>query len=737
MARLNTQTSVTERQRSSSPQRTGYNTRSAHTTTAPYLIAPDVTTALQRIRGESGNATTKRKRGRPRRDKGEVQPNKKGKLSCALINDSASASQTSRHTPLYVDRSGSSPVREHTNPANEAGAGTDQESASFHQQTERDNVKGREQNGEASNKELVEGCGEAVEIGEEIDCKDADDKDQDFEGDNEQASTNMSVEYGRGRLPDLEVDSEPDLSGLLPSPAQGGPSSPPAFLSPNARLESLHPRVSSTDAEANPSPRKPITRIPETILTTDNGKPQTDTERIKNQVLVPQKIQAPETSVSGSQSHSREKPSQEIEKTEVSASDMPIELDGANDAISDTAKQGTDYDSSLAVSADIRKAALSTLRPGAMVSSTAMVEVWNCVRSEGDFVFDPLFFSDDSVKRYTLRHKAMGTKGNIFVPIHSSKRNHWYLAVIATQSSSISVYDSLASDNKSISVDSGLLIMLAASLVPERKDWSVRMADCPQQPNGHDCGIYVIANTCYLMAQLPLPEKYDGDAWRLVCQCLFQGSRDNIAFAQLSSLQYKGTGINSITCSLKADSLDDVIPYVSQEAFQNAKLCIDTMQTQQKDPQSSFALIRNILSVIRTLHQNACRHSDSLGDQIQREAIGLENHLKMLEEYSSFVSVSVEPQDFSPETQTALSYIHTAHQTLTKKHAKSGTSLETSERNKARMEIAISMLQEMETILCTQAKSKEQNLRSRIGSWREGFDTARRNLEQLLAGAFK
>lgn len=55
------------------------------------------------------------------------------------------------------------------------------------------------------------------------------------------------------------------------------------------------------------------------------------------------------------------------------------------------------------------------------------------------------------------RRTATNTNGRFFVPIHCAKRLHWYLAVIAKQSSQISVYDSMASDNKIPSIVSGLL----------------------------------------------------------------------------------------------------------------------------------------------------------------------------------------------------------------------------------------------------------------------------------------
>lgn len=238
--------------------------------------------------------------------------------------------------------------------------------------------------------------------------------------------------------------------------------------------------------------------------------------------------------------------------------------------------------------------------------------------------------------------------------------------------------------------------------------------------------------------EMPLPEQYDGDAWRIVCQCLIQGSRDNIAVAQLSSLRYKDTILNSIA-SLKANGLDDIIPQISHKALQSAKLSIDTIQAQQKDLQSSFASISNMSLVFATLHQNAYEHIESLENRLQQEVAGLDEHRKMLETYSSFVSVSDQPQACLPETKTVLSHMRAAHQKMMKQHRRSMTRLKTLESsNKPRMEVAISVLQEMQTMsenVYAQAKSRAETIRARVEGWQREFEAGSRDLERILASA--
>ncbi len=162
---------------------------------------------------------------------------------------------------------------------------------------------------------------------------------------------------------------------------------------------------------------------------------------------------------------------------------------------------------------------LESLEPGTWVSSTAILDACRCLRSGDDHIFDPLEFNKNSVQKYTRRQNDDSPIERHFIPAHSSTREHWYLGVISKQSSSISVYDSLASHNPR-SIDSELLTTLASKIFPERKECVVQMVNCPQQPNGHDCGVFVIATICFLMAKFRLPERYDGEVWRSTCRWL-------------------------------------------------------------------------------------------------------------------------------------------------------------------------------------------------------------------------
>ena len=371
------------------------------------------------------------------------------------------------------------------------------------------------------------------------------------------------------------------------------------------------------------------------------------------------------------------------------------------------------------------------------LSSTAIAEVLACVRPEDCLIFDPLFFNNDSLERLSSCHMPVHYVTKILVPIHCRERRHWYLASIMPKTSSISLYDSLACENISRS-KSEQLLTLAKQIFPEQKNWEIHVAKCPQQPNSYDCEIYVIANAFFVMAQTPLPMAYDGNAWRLICHCLLQGSADNVGYSHMRGIQYNGIGLDSITYSLQQQSFDKAIATLSQDTLQAAKLYMQTVQAQQREIQSSLAMSRNMLAVIGILHHQVCQHGATLANQLQRDTVQFEKHSKLLEEYTSFASASgTEFQDSLPETQTTLSFMQIAHRKLAKDLLKIKVKKKLSDRNRARFAILIEASHKIKRkyeLQHKQVENNEQEIRKHIKNWQQKFDAARRNLEQLLKG---
>lgn len=104
----------------------------------------------------------------------------------------------------------------------------------------------------------------------------------------------------------------------------------------------------------------------------------------------------------------------------------------------------------------------------------------------------------------------------VFAPINLSQ-SHWALGVIDISKKEISYVDSLSSGP--LAIGHAILKDLQAYLVEESKgqlgkDFDLIHKDCPQQPNGFDCGIYVCANALYLSKDAPLSFDY-GDIKRM------------------------------------------------------------------------------------------------------------------------------------------------------------------------------------------------------------------------------
>ncbi|SCU78655.1 LADA_0A06722g1_1 [Lachancea dasiensis] len=111
------------------------------------------------------------------------------------------------------------------------------------------------------------------------------------------------------------------------------------------------------------------------------------------------------------------------------------------------------------------------------------------------------------VRRWMKKKKAeIDNLHKVFVPINLNQ-SHWALGVIDISNSKIYYVDSLSSGPESMSF--AILKDLQSYLMQESKgtlgeDFELVHADCPQQPNGFDCGVYVCTNALYLSKDAPL-----------------------------------------------------------------------------------------------------------------------------------------------------------------------------------------------------------------------------------------
>ena len=125
-------------------------------------------------------------------------------------------------------------------------------------------------------------------------------------------------------------------------------------------------------------------------------------------------------------------------------------------------------------------------------------------------------FSFANIERW-LRRFPMFEQDVIIVPIHQP--NHWVLAILLPQLQQIETYDSLRhgtpAEERMGTIAHNLNRMIAAAReargLPEEKAWSHSLGHPPQQKNGNDCGVCMVATAgCRLADRQITPSLYTG-----------------------------------------------------------------------------------------------------------------------------------------------------------------------------------------------------------------------------------
>lgn len=111
------------------------------------------------------------------------------------------------------------------------------------------------------------------------------------------------------------------------------------------------------------------------------------------------------------------------------------------------------------------------------------------------------------VRRWMKKKKTeIGELDKIFVPVNLNQ-SHWALGMIDVPRKRIIYVDSLSNGPNAMSF--AILSDLQNYVIDESKaalgsDFELENLNCPQQPNGFDCGIYLCMNTLYLSHDAPL-----------------------------------------------------------------------------------------------------------------------------------------------------------------------------------------------------------------------------------------
>ena len=410
--------------------------------------------------------------------------------------------------------------------------------------------------------------------------------------------------------------------------------------------------------------------------------------------------------------------------------DIVMEHDRAQ-ASSRLCGQDTSSDSDMNAS-ETRRTALLTLQPGQQLSSTAIYEVLSCVKPADCYVFDPLSFKNSPVFRFSKGFQIEDTITRILLPIHDSQRKHWYLAVLMISDSTIKIYDSISCKEQSLS-QSTHLESFARTVKPQQQAWTVRLAECPQQHNGYDCGIYTIVNALQVMAQGSPPAAYDCATWRLLCRSLLGESVNNDQFDSLVGIANSKS--NDFTPSnTQANDQNNWIIDTLQQTVREAEIRLTALRTEQALLQSSHDASRSSLYTLRVLHELACKETDDFHKRITDLQSQVRSHSDILERYTSITTGM--PVDQPPEIQKTLCSIQSTQTVMERRLWREERKAKSLEGNIVRLSAAISTGQRMEEIWATkiqQVESERQAKVQQMESWREHCNSFSIQIAQLLA----
>jgi sentrin-specific protease 1 len=144
-----------------------------------------------------------------------------------------------------------------------------------------------------------------------------------------------------------------------------------------------------------------------------------------------------------------------------------------------------------------------------LVSSTAINVYATLLNAYNTTQVDPLFFIVDTFVYVTCvkdgEYKARKFKKmlpenitkfvTLLFPVNVDN-NHWILIQVNTQWLSIVIMDSLSSAKNSYRPIVNNIIRIVKGMYESNMDLNYDehafIADCPQQPNGYDCGMYVL-----------------------------------------------------------------------------------------------------------------------------------------------------------------------------------------------------------------------------------------------------
>ena len=163
---------------------------------------------------------------------------------------------------------------------------------------------------------------------------------------------------------------------------------------------------------------------------------------------------------------------------------------------------------------------LASLESSMMLQSGAIYKVLVACAPAECHVVDPLFVQHQvtvktvpKIKRTIDDHKTI-----IIVPLHHRDPLHWTVIIYQKAKVFVEHFDSCRDSKRFTDQDYFHRHMEEIDQTYQPKN--IVAAECPQQRNGFDCGIHVIANVLHYVTGINPPSDHNGMVWRRLCRAI-------------------------------------------------------------------------------------------------------------------------------------------------------------------------------------------------------------------------
>lgn len=270
--------------------------------------------------------------------------------------------------------------------------------------------------------------------------------------------------------------------------------------------------------------------------------------------------------------------------------------------------------------------ALATLEPGQRLSSEVIYQVLNACAPSDCHVVDPLFIDPQfgSIQTRRVKNKLGTGISIVVVPLHDRKHQHWTLVVLRRPDSSAFHFDSYRSLGTAIDLEAFHRCMKELDGQYESKDLIV--AKCPQQANGFDCGVQVIANALCQMTGIQTPITHNCRAWRFICRALTSHNVATVTRATVIPDQALDN-VDSLSSFLGDKALNEN----DEKRHQRARNILAKLRSERAQMLSEKGEVVQIGTVLTKLLQSNGQTIASLNSELKAVSVSAEALCKDIE----------------------------------------------------------------------------------------------------------